>query len=60
MKAMHGGGNMCSAGTRIKTDDIGKVEEELMSKIGLGISSDEELIEEGQTVKQYRKRISKI
>ena len=60
MKAMHGGGNMHSAGARLKSEDIRKVEEELMSKISLGITSDEEeVFQRGQTVKQYGKKMQK-
>ncbi len=61
MKAMNGGGNNHSAGARIKTDDITKLEENLMSKISLGISDEEEeeVFKRGQIVKQYKKRIHK-
>lgn len=51
MKAMSGGGNFQSAGARIVSEDIIKVEEELMSKIYLGVSNKEEISKKPQIVK---------
>ncbi len=51
MKSMNGGGNDQSAGGRIQSEDLKAVEEELMSKIPLGISSEEEIIEEPPVIK---------
>jgi len=61
MQELHGGGNAQSAAAKIKTDDILKLEEELMTKISLGISSDEEeVFQRGQIVKQYKKKLPKM
>ena len=51
MEQMHGGGNDQSAGGRIQSDDLKEIEEELMSKIPLGISSEEDIIEEPPVIK---------
>lgn len=54
MQAMDGqcGGTNQMAGGRIQTDDIFKVEEELMEKVILGISSEEPIIEEPPVIKK--------
>ena len=62
MEAMDGqcGGSNQMAGGRIKTDDIFKVEEELMEKVILGISSEETIIEEPPVIKKKQiKRFNK-
>lgn len=51
MTEMQGGGNAQSAGGRIESDDLLKVEEELMSKIQYGLSEEETLVDEPQVVK---------
>lgn len=45
MKEMQGGGTAQSGGTRIQSDDIFKIEEELIAKIPLGLSEEEDLVE---------------
>ena len=54
MEAMDGqcGGTPQMAGGRIQTGDIFKVEEELMEKVILGISSEEPIIEEPPVIKK--------
>jgi c-di-AMP phosphodiesterase-like protein len=54
MGAMEGqcGGSSQSAGGRIYTDDVFKVENELLEKINLGISSEEDIIEEPPIIKK--------
>lgn len=54
MDAMGGGGNSACAGCRIETDDILKIEEELMAKVGLGISSEENISKEPKVIKVKR------
>ena len=51
MQAMHGGGNAQSAGGRIESDNILSVESDLMNKINLGLSKEEDIIEEPQVIK---------
>lgn len=51
MIEMGGGGNSQSAGGRIETDDIFGIEEDLMQKILLGLSSDENIIDEPPVIK---------
>ena len=54
MNAMEGqcGGNALSAGGRIYTDDVFKVEDELLEKVSLGISAEEDIIEEPLIIKK--------
>ncbi len=54
MDAMGGGGNPQCAGCKIETDDILKIEEDLKSKISLGISNDENISEEPTVIKVKR------
>ena len=60
MQAMEGqcGGNGQSAGGRITSDDIFKVEQDLMDRVGLGLSDEEDIIEEPPVIKS--KQIRKI
>ena len=51
MKEMGGGGTAQSAGGRIETDDLFRIEKRLMCKVRKGISSEEELTEEPPTIK---------
>lgn len=51
MEQMHGGGNSQSAAGRITADDLFAIEEELMSKVANGISSEEKVVEEPQVIK---------
>lgn len=51
LNELGGGGNPTSAGCRIKTDDLLKVEKELMDKVSYGISEEEEIVEEPQVIK---------
>lgn len=51
MESMHGGGTRQSAGGRIQSNDLAQVESELMEKVPLGISVDDEIIIEPETVK---------
>ena len=48
---MHGGGNWQSAGGRVKSDDISKIEEMLMDKITIGLSDEEPIIEHPKVIK---------
>ena len=58
LSEMNGGGTHQTAGGRIKTDDIFKVEEELMKKVPIGLSEDEDIAEEPQVIKL--KQINKM
>ena len=60
MQAMEGqcGGNCQSAGGIIESDDIFKVEQELMDRVGLGLSDEEDIIEEPPVIKS--KQIKKL
>lgn len=51
METMHGGGNSQSAGGRIVSEDITKVEEELMGKVTVGFSSEEPVIKQPKVIK---------
>ncbi len=51
MQEMQGGGNAQSAGGRIKSQDIFAVEQELMDKVSLGFSEEEDIIEEPPIIK---------
>ena len=51
MDAIGGGGTPTAAGCRIKTDDILKLEKQIMKKISVGISDEEEIYEEPKVVK---------
>ena len=51
MKEMKGGGNHQSAGTRLLSDDIFNTENELMSKVLLGLPEEENIVDEPQVVK---------
>lgn len=51
METMHGGGNAQSAGGRIISEDIAKVEKELMEKITVGLSSEEQIIKQPKVIK---------
>ncbi len=51
MEEMHGGGNWQSAGGRVKSDDISKIEEMLMDKITIGLSDEEPIIEHPKVIK---------
>ena len=54
MDAMGGGGNPGCAGCKIESNDILKIEEELKTKITLGISSEENIKEEPKVIKVKR------
>ncbi len=51
MKEMKGGGNHQSAGALLLSDDIFNTENELMSKVLLGLPEEENIVEEPQVVK---------
>ena len=51
MKEMQGGGTCQSGGTKIESDNIFALEEELISKISYGISEEETIKEEPQVIK---------
>lgn len=51
MEQVHGGGNAQSAGGRVRTDDIAKIEEMLMDKITIGLSDEEPIIEHPKVIK---------
>lgn len=55
MTAIGGGGTPTAAGCRIETDDILKLEEEIMKNIELGISEEEKVYEKPKTVKVKQK-----
>ena len=57
MSKMHGGGNPQSAGGRIKTDNILSLENDLMNIIPIGLSDNEDIIEEPPVIK--RKQIKR-
>jgi c-di-AMP phosphodiesterase-like protein len=56
MQEMGGGGNPQSAGGRIEEEDLLKVEEDLMNKIALGITEEEqeEMMEEPKVIKKIK------
>ncbi len=52
MNVLHGGGNAQSAGTRIFTNNLLAVENELMNAIPVGLSEKEDIIEEPPIIKK--------
>lgn len=56
MQAMGGGGNEYSAGGRIITSDLEGVENELMEKVPIGISPEEDIYEEPPVIKVKKRR----
>lgn len=59
MKEMSGGGNRQSAGAKIYDKDILDIEEELMSVIPIGISEEENILDEPHIVKRRVKKYKK-
>lgn len=61
MQELHGGGNRQSAGAKVYNKNLLEVEEELMTKVPIGVSDDETILDEPpiirkKQVKRYRKR----
>ena len=54
MEQAYGGGNFQSAGGRVVTDDITAVENLLMEKVPIGVSDEEEIIENPPVVKKVK------
>ena len=52
LQELGGGGNNQSAGTRVESDDIFSIEENLMNVVPIGISSSEDIIDEPPTIKR--------